>query len=107
MADERDVNKTKESERRFQSVLDDFFKKISPKIRVGYFSFKTPKFWNDEIKLVFVAKWVKSICCALIIIIIGLNATSLLLNDKKYEWNIYTYDQEGTVRWINDIQKIQ
>ncbi len=76
-------------------------------IKHKWFYFKYPKFWWDDRKILYVTKVFRTFACLVLFMSLALTATSLVVNDKKREWDLHTFDQDGIVRWVSEIVKRQ
>ncbi|ACH64734.1 hypothetical protein VFMJ11_B0134 (plasmid) [Aliivibrio fischeri MJ11] len=91
---------------KFNDVISKIPTSNQRKIRIGNFHFNMPKFWMDDRKCAFVAKVLRNITIFFVALSLALATASLIINDKKREWNLHTYNQDGEVKWIEKLNKV-
>lgn len=105
------VDKNERAERVVELKYDDYVKKMRNEsircIHYGFFIFRVPKFWNDDRKIIYVTKKFRAIFLICISIALSLSVISLLINDKKRAWELYTFNQDGEIRWVTKIEKLR
>lgn len=92
---------------KFNDVISKLPASNQRQIRIGPFYFNMPKFWLDDRKCAFVARVLRNITVVMVALSLTLATVSLIINDKKREWNLHTYNQDGEVKWIQKLNKIQ
>lgn len=92
---------------KFNDVISKLPASNQRQIRIGPFYFNMPKFWIDDRKCAFVARVLRNITVVMVALSLTLATVSLIINDKKREWNLHTYNQDGEVKWIQKLNKIQ
>lgn len=105
------VAKNEQEERVVELKYDDYVKGMKDEnaryISFGFLYFKVPKFWNDDRKIIYVTKKFRTTFLVCICIALSLTVISLLINDKKRAWELYTFNQDGEIRWVSKIEKIK
>ncbi len=104
-------NDNERYERTVELEFDDRLKRMPEQrvrvIRHRFLYFKYPKFWWDDRKILFVTRIFRTVACAALVASLAITATSLVVNDKKRDWDLHTYDQDGVVKWVESIKKIK
>lgn len=93
-------------EKEFKDWVDSMPKKHRIYVNVLGFKFVRPKWWDDQRKLVAVINMFKFITLVSLIASLMLMGFSLSQNVKQKNWQLYTFDQEGSVKWIRELKKL-
>ncbi|MBY7854262.1 hypothetical protein KW429_11200 [Vibrio fluvialis] len=91
-------NKVK-SEQRFKKIVESKSAAPVDEIVSAGFRFEKPNYWDDQLVLILVIKALKVFCCIAVLIVLGINLSVIVVNDKKMNWDLFTYDHSGEIRW--------
>ncbi|ENI4488035.1 hypothetical protein ABXZ88_003919 [Vibrio fluvialis] len=98
-------NKVK-TEQRYRKLVSEKTDPQPIKVTSAGFRFTKPSYWDDQLVLTQVVKALKVFCCIAILVVLGINLSVIVVNDKKMNWDLYTYDHSGEIRWTR-AQKMQ
>lgn len=104
----------KEDSRRNERIVelkyDDHLKKMPEQsvriIQLKWFYIKRPKFWSDDRKIVHVTKVFRNVTLYALTIAFAIIAITAVVNDKKQDWNLHTFNQDGEIQWIEKLTRL-
>lgn len=71
------------------------------------FKFVRPRWWYDNRKITIMTRLFKVVTFTAMLLSLIVMMFSLSQNVRNKDWNLYTFDQKGEVKWISDLKKIR
>lgn len=103
MRDYRKVNPAR-LEQEYKKRLDTKTETHAEHVVLMGFKFRKPRYWDNPIQLSRLLKIMKQTALVMLVVVLGIHLSILVINDKKQEWNLFTYNIDGEVRWTRAIK---
>ncbi|MDN3661062.1 hypothetical protein [Vibrio agarivorans] len=99
--------RSQKKERELKKWIDSLPNKRRFYVSVLGFKFPRPRWWYDSRKIAAMTTIFKAVTFTAMLLSLIVMGFSLTQNVRNKDWQLYTFDQEGVVQWISDLQKIR